>query len=60
MWSEKYAAQAELLRYLNHVTDRFDLRRDIQFETRVTAAHYDDATGRWRLTTSRGETVHAT
>ena len=60
VWSEKYAAQAELLRYLNHVTDRFDLRRDIRFETRVTAAHYDDATGRWRLTTSRGETVHAT
>ncbi len=60
VWSEKYAAQAELLRYLNHVTDRFDLRRDIQFDTRITAAHYDEATGRWRLTTSRGETVLAT
>ena len=60
VWSEKYAPQAELLRYLNHVTDRFDLRRDIRFDTRVTAAHYDESTNRWRLTTSRGETVHAT
>src|ERR1700735_5584541 len=42
-WSERYATQPELLRYANHVADRFDLRRDIQFETRVTAAHYDEA-----------------
>ena len=37
-WTERYATQPELLRYANHVADRFDLRRDIQFETRVTAA----------------------
>ena len=42
--AERYAAQPELLAYLNHVADRFDLRRDIQFETRVTAAAYDEAT----------------
>ena len=40
-WSERYAAQPELLRYLNHVADRFDLRRDIRFETRVTSAVFD-------------------
>ena len=37
-WSEKYATQPEILRYLNHVADKFDLRRDIQFRTRVTAS----------------------
>ena len=41
VWSERYASQPEILRYLHHVADRFDLRRDIQLETRVTAAHYD-------------------
>jgi cation diffusion facilitator CzcD-associated flavoprotein CzcO len=53
-WSERYAAQPELLRYANHVADRFDLRRDIQFDTRVDAATFDDATGRWRVETSDG------
>ena len=46
-WSERYAAQPEILRYANHVADRFDLRRDIQFDTRVTAARFDEATQRW-------------
>ena len=41
-WTERYAAQPELLSYLNHVADRFDLRGDIQLETRVTAAVYDE------------------
>jgi len=58
-WTERYAAQPELLRYLNHVADRFDLRPDIQLETRVTAAHYDEATRRWTVTTDRGERVTA-
>src|SRR5438552_19058974 len=44
-WSERYAAQPEILRYVNHVADRFDLRRDIQFETRVAGATFDEATG---------------
>lgn len=58
-WSERYAAQPELLAYLNHVADRFDLRPDIQLETRVTAAHYDEAARRWTVTTDRGEQVTA-
>ena len=41
-------------RYLNHVADRFDLRRDIAFNARVVAAHYDEATNRWRVTTANG------
>ncbi len=58
-WTERYATQPEILRYLNHVADRFDLRRDIQLETRVTAAHYDDETHRWRVRTNRGDDVEA-
>src|SRR5215469_12798084 len=53
-WTERYAAQPELLSYLNHVADRFDLRRDIGLETRVTAARYDEAARRWRVTTDQG------
>src|SRR5947209_18435822 len=40
-WSERYPGPLEILRYLNHVAKKFDLRRDIRFNTRVTAAHYD-------------------
>ena len=43
-WTERYASQAEILRYVEHVADRFDLRRDIALETRVTAAHFDELT----------------
>ena len=46
-WQEKYGTQPELLKYANHVADRFDLRRDIVFETRVTHAHYDARAARW-------------
>jgi cation diffusion facilitator CzcD-associated flavoprotein CzcO/acetyl esterase/lipase len=56
-WSEKYATQPEILRYLGFVTDRYDLRRDIRFQTKVTAAKWDEATGRWQLTTDNGATV---
>lgn len=59
VWTEKYPSQPEILRYLNHVADRFDLRRDIQLDTRVTAAHYDDARRRWRVTTAQGEQFDA-
>ena len=55
-WSERYAPQPEILRYINHVADRFDLRRDIQFDTRVTAAAFDETSGRWRITTDRATT----
>jgi cyclohexanone monooxygenase len=46
-WTERYPAQPEILRYLEHVADRFDLRRDISLDTRVTAATFDEAVGRW-------------
>jgi cyclohexanone monooxygenase len=58
-WSERYASQPEILRYINHVADRFDLRRDIQFETRVTSARFDEATNRWNIATDRGERLSA-
>ncbi|MBX9589988.1 MAG: NAD(P)/FAD-dependent oxidoreductase [Hyphomonadaceae bacterium] len=53
-WSERYAAQPELLRYANHVADRFDLRCDIQFNTRVTSAVFDEADRCWTLELSDG------
>ena len=58
-WSEKYSPQPEILRYARHVADRFDLRRDIQFNTRVTAAHFDDDSEDWLVTTDKGESVRA-
>jgi cyclohexanone monooxygenase len=58
-WSERYASQPEILRYLNHVADRFDLRRDIQFETRVQAAHFDETAAHWTIETDRGDRVSA-
>lgn len=59
-WSERYATQPEILRYANHVADRFDLRRDIEFETRVVSAHFDEDATEWVVTTDRGDTVRAT
>ncbi|OXE36038.1 MAG: cyclohexanone monooxygenase [Phenylobacterium zucineum] len=59
VWSERYATQPELLRYVNHVADRFDLRRDIKFDTRVISAHFDDGSHRWRVQTHRGDDVVA-
>jgi cyclohexanone monooxygenase len=53
-WSERYPSQPELLHYLNHVTDRFDLRRHIRFETRVTAAEFDEARACWTVSVDRG------
>ncbi|MEE3100003.1 MAG: NAD(P)/FAD-dependent oxidoreductase, partial [Pseudomonadota bacterium] len=54
-WTERYASQPEILKYANHVADRFDLRRDIRFETRVEAATWDAARSLWRVRTSAGE-----
>ena len=56
-WSEKYATQPEILRYAQFVADRYDLRRDIDFDTRVEAARWDDAEGRWHLRTDKGEAI---
>ncbi|WP_337188028.1 NAD(P)/FAD-dependent oxidoreductase [Phenylobacterium sp.] len=53
-WSLRYSEQPEILRYLGHVADRFDLRRRYRFSTRVTAAHFDEALGGWRLRTADG------
>jgi cation diffusion facilitator CzcD-associated flavoprotein CzcO/acetyl esterase/lipase len=58
-WTEKYAPQPEILRYAQHVADRLDLRRDIEFGARVLAAVWDDNDTRWLIHTSRGETVRA-
>ena len=56
-WSEKYATQPEILRYLDHVAERFDLRRDIQFSTKIVAAAWDDSASIWRLRTEHGDEV---
>ncbi|HME23238.1 MAG TPA: NAD(P)/FAD-dependent oxidoreductase [Acetobacteraceae bacterium] len=53
-WSEHFASQPETLRYLNHVADKFDLRRDIQFPSRVAAAHWQEATRNWDVTLEDG------
>ena len=58
-WSEKYAPQPEILSYANHVADRFDLRRHILFDTRVTAAIFDESEKCWRIATDRGDSVSA-
>ena len=58
-WSERYPGPPEILRYLNHVADRFDLKRDIRFNTRVSAAHYDEPANLWRVSTEAGETFTA-
>ncbi|HVB17958.1 MAG TPA: NAD(P)/FAD-dependent oxidoreductase [Stellaceae bacterium] len=58
-WSERYPGQAEILRYLNFVADRFDLKRDIRFNTRVVAATYDEEANRWQVRTEGGETYAA-
>ncbi|MFM9082930.1 MAG: flavin-containing monooxygenase, partial [Actinomycetota bacterium] len=56
-WTERYAAQPEILDYARHVADRFDLRRDITFSTRVVSAHFDEESSTWVVTTDAGETV---
>jgi cyclohexanone monooxygenase len=58
-WSERYAPQAEILAYANHVADRFNLRPDIQFDTRVECAEFDERSNNWSVTTSDGKTVTA-
>jgi cation diffusion facilitator CzcD-associated flavoprotein CzcO len=55
-WTERYATQPEILDYANHVADRFDLRRDIQFDTRVLSAVYDEPASRWTIGTQAGST----
>ncbi len=58
-WTERYAAQPEILRYANHVADRFDLRRDIEFSTRVKSAVFDEPSARWMVETDTGKRLSA-
>ena len=58
-WSTKYPEQPEILSYLEHVADRFDLRRDIQLSTRVTSATFLDDLDCWEIRTDKGEVVTA-
>lgn len=58
-WSEHFASQPETLRYLNFVADKFDLRRDIQFDTRVSKAHYNEINGLWEIETETGDRASA-
>jgi cyclohexanone monooxygenase len=58
-WSERYAPQPEILKYANHVADRFKLRSDIQLDTRVDRAIFDEGINSWSVTTSDGKTVTA-
>lgn len=58
-WTSKYPEQPEILRYLNFVADKFHLRQDIQFNTRITAAHYESESNRWKIYMNDDETVYA-
>ena len=58
-WSERYAPQDEILRYANHVADRFGLRDDMRFNTRVSAAAWDESAGRWSVRTGDGGEAQA-
>jgi len=58
-WSERYAPQPEILKYANHVADRFKLRPDIQLNTRVERSVFDEASDTWSVATSEGQTVTA-
>jgi len=58
-WPEKFSAQPDILAYANHVADRFDLRKDIDFDVEVTAAHFNETTRRWLIETDKGEQVTA-
>jgi cyclohexanone monooxygenase len=59
VWTERYAAQPEILRYIEHVADRFDLRRDISFNTRVLRACFDETQDQWLLDTDTGLHISA-
>jgi len=58
-WSTRYIKQPEILSYLKHVTERFDLRRSIQFNTGITHAHFDEASNLWTVQTDKGERISA-
>ncbi|WP_404331859.1 alpha/beta hydrolase fold domain-containing protein [Mesobacillus maritimus] len=58
-WSSRYAEQPEILRYINFVADKLDLRRDIQFKTRITSATFNEKNKNWDIQTGDGNTITA-
>lgn len=56
-WSERFPGQPEIERWLNFVADRCDLRKEFEFSCTVESAHYNDATGRWTVTTNKGDVI---
>jgi acetone monooxygenase len=58
-WTERFSAQPEIERWLQYVADRLDLRKDIQFNTTIKSAHFDEQTNRWTVTTDRGQVIDA-
>ena len=58
-WSERYPQQPEIIRYMNHVAKKFDLKRNIRFNTRVTSARFNDSANLWEVTTEQGERFSA-
>ena len=58
-WPERYGTQSEILRYIDHVAERFDLLRDVQLNTRIVAASFDESANKWTVTTNSGETASA-
>jgi cyclohexanone monooxygenase len=58
-WNERYPRQPEILAYLNHVADRYDLRRSITFGATIASAHFNEATNRWEIVTTGGERLSA-
>ena len=58
-WSEKYSPQPEILKYANHVADRFKLRKDIRFNTRITSSNYDEKKAEWEVVAEQGETYRS-
>ncbi|EED36345.1 steroid monooxygenase [Luminiphilus syltensis NOR5-1B] len=58
-WTERYAKQGEILEYIRHVADRFDLKKDISFKTRLESAQYDESHATWNIETSKGDRLTA-
>ena len=58
-WPERYGTQPEILKYINHVADRFDLRRDVQLNTRIKSAVFDATANEWTVTTNTEEEIRA-
>ncbi len=58
-WSEKFPGQPEIERWMHYVADQLDLRKDVQFDTTIKSAHFDEATERWTITTDKGQVIDA-